>query len=304
MSNLYFIVILYFSCTYYNVCAQELLLKSGESYQICDEELELHQLFVHKGITYIDVTSSKNKDTLSLSIGERINYLPCDAYISNIRKIGNKPAVCSVKLSKPESATFVYVPEFDLSMGKLYEMDKVKIELLEAKNNQFHLQFQLEDRAWFGLKSFIWLGGSMYQITEFKNNKLTFRRLQEFIVTSNDTLFSHVPVFTQKEEMKKNEFSNAEPSFEYRIVFISDVHCAKGSKNCTKCAAVAQDYRWRLVKKYIGHVYFAAPVMEFQEGDKKTFSAFGIVKAFENQEEAEKYSSENNIPMLEPEDPR
>ena len=74
-------------------------------------------------------------------------------------------------------------------------------------------------------------------------------------------------------------------------------HCARGPNRCDICKKLVKEKKICLLKVSSESQGRAMRVMEFTINDKIGFYEFDVVKIFKDEDEAKKYSEENNIAM-------
>jgi|GEM_PF-1965509 len=79
------------------------------------------------------------------------------------------------------------------------------------------------------------------------------------------------------------------------------IHCARGPVSCEKCKESAKVEKFCLLKIYTKSNHLVSrPVIESIVDDKKFYFEYEIVKHFDSQTAAKKYSKERNIKIVDP----
>ncbi|TFG08078.1 MAG: hypothetical protein EU539_03350 [Promethearchaeota archaeon] len=74
------------------------------------------------------------------------------------------------------------------------------------------------------------------------------------------------------------------------------IHCARGPKVCEKCKALTlEGKKLCLIKVYLKPSNVTRPITEIYVGCRRIIGEFDILKIFEDNEEALKYSRNNNV---------
>ena len=84
----------------------------------------------------------------------------------------------------------------------------------------------------------------------------------------------------------------------FAIKEITLAHCARGPQRCDICKKLVKEKKICLLEVSSESKGRAMRIMEFTIDGKTGFFEFDVVKIFKDEDEAEKYSQENNIPLI------
>ncbi|MHA1377214.1 MAG: hypothetical protein ACTSRG_02420 [Candidatus Helarchaeota archaeon] len=85
----------------------------------------------------------------------------------------------------------------------------------------------------------------------------------------------------------------------YVIRKMSLPHCARGPKECEKCAEAAKDIRIYLLKTYPDPGTMTRPIIEINVHGNKIWQVYDVINDFESEEKAKDYANKKGFKLIE-----